>query len=66
MEWADYHSIDSRKGKADTLATDEEGNPPTIIHTPRRDNGVDNEMSTLKYDRDGVNFYLLDRETSPT
>ena len=48
MERADYGSIDSREGGGgDTLATDEEGSSPTIIHTPRRDNGVDNEMSNL-------------------
>ena len=35
------------RGAGDTLATDEEGSSPTIIHTPRRDNGVGNEMSNL-------------------
>ena len=47
MERADYDSIDSREGGTDTFATDEEGSPPTTIHTLRRDNGVDNEMFTL-------------------
>ena len=44
MERADF---DSREGRTDTFATDEEGSPPATIHTLKRDNGVDNEMSTL-------------------
>ena len=44
MERADFVS---REGRTDTFATDEEGSPPATIHTLKRDNGVDNEMSTL-------------------
>ena len=44
MERADF---DSREGRTDTFATDEEDGPPTTIHTLKRDNGVDNDMSTL-------------------
>ena len=36
----------AREG-TDTFVTDKEGSPPTTIHTPRRGNGVDNEISTL-------------------
>ena len=44
MERADF---DSREGMTNTFATDEEGSPLATIHTLKRDNGVNNEMSTL-------------------
>ena len=43
----DYDSIDSCERRTDIFATDEEGSPPTTVHTPKRNNDADNEMSTL-------------------